>query len=150
MAIHRAGDFFGEMEIFANEKRHFSAWAFTACILIAFKKEAYNQIFYRKYPNLGKAFKKIIGIRFNHFIELCVFADELLGIRGEFGLGLDRDRDNSGSSDFGPQSGNRSFSFESDDNCSIQEIKGISFYFKFSHTFLIILNIFKFFHFILI
>ena len=78
VAIYKASDFFGEMEIFANEKRHFSCWAYSDCILIALKKEMYSEIFYKKYPSLGKAFKKIINIRFNHFVELCLFADELL------------------------------------------------------------------------
>ena len=87
VAIYKAGDFFGEMEIFANEKRHFSCWAYSACILIALKKEVYSEIFYKKYPSLGKAFKKIINIRFNHFVELCLFADQLL--TGKEGVSLE-------------------------------------------------------------
>ena len=78
VAIYKAGNFFGEMEIFANEKRHFSCWAYSDCVLIALKKEVYSKLFYIKYPILGKAFDKIINVRFNHFVKLCLFTDELL------------------------------------------------------------------------
>ena len=66
VGIYGKGSFFGEIELMMNTPRRFNIIAVTDCTMLILTKKRFNNIFYKKYPQLGISFEKIAMVRYNY------------------------------------------------------------------------------------